>query len=268
MRAAMARMGHPDRLLPLHEALESGACDRDAAERVLVLLGDRVPEAPCALLGLAKGERVQRFYVDVLVKLGPVAVEPVLQHLQTAHPEVQLHFARVLSQLRDPRASGALIALSRSGAPDLRKEALRGLVATGDGQARAVLLRSAVDDVDASVRIVALRCLGHARATLDCGKLIERLRDAASLSAEERELLYAAISSSDRPESAEFLEGLLSSRWLRGRSDLETWRLAAGALAKMTLPAAHAALEAGARSRTRDLARVCREVLESMEGDG
>ena len=40
VREALFRMGHADRLQPLHEALEGGSCDLEAAERVFVLLGE------------------------------------------------------------------------------------------------------------------------------------------------------------------------------------------------------------------------------------
>ena len=66
-------MGHAERLQPLHEALENGACDPEAAERVFVLLGEWIPESPCSLLTAAKHDRSRRFYADVLGKINSEA---------------------------------------------------------------------------------------------------------------------------------------------------------------------------------------------------
>ena len=264
VREALCRMGHPDRLRSLHEALESESCEREAAERVFLLLGEWVPEAPCSFLAAAQTERSRRFYVEVLSKIGDAVLEPVLQHIQTADEAVKPTFARVLWQLRDPRATAALISLSRGGSPALRKEALRGLARMQQANSEPALVRAALEDEDRSVRFVALKCLVGFSAGLDCCQLIGRLTssEARALPDEELDLLYEALARTDREEAVCFLGERLRSGWLPGRSDPEAWTRAARALGRMEIVEARQTLEARARDGKGKLAEICAKILE------
>ena len=264
VREALSRMGHPDRLRSLHEALESESCEREAAERVFLLLGEWVPEAPCAFLAAAQTERSRRFYVEVLSKIGDAVLEPVLQHIQTADEVIKPTFARVLWRLRDPRATAALISLSQGGSLALRKEALRGLARMPPAKTGRALVRGALEDEDRSVRFVALKCLAGLSAGLDCCQLIERLTssEARALPSEELDLLYEALARTDREEAVHFLGERLRPAWLPGRSALEAWTRAARALGSMEIAEARQALEARARIGKGKLAEICAKVLE------
>ncbi len=267
VREALFRMGHPDRLQSLQEALESGLAEPEGAERVFVLLGEWVPEAPCSLLSSAQTERTRRFYAEVLIKIGDTALEAVLQHTHTAPEPARPHFVRVLGKLRDPRATELLFSLSKSGTTALRREALRALALTHPTKAKPALERAALGDADADVRLVALKCLASLQAELDLDPLIGRISssDARALSDEELDLLYLAIGATNRPEALRFLGERLRPGWLRGRSDTQTWTRAASALAHMQLPDARQELEALAQSGKRELAEICANALEQAE---
>ena len=264
VREALFRMGHADRLQPLHDALEAGSCDPEAAERVFVLLGEWIPETPCSLLTAAKMDRSRRFYADVLAKIGQPAFEPVLQHIHTAADGAKPHFVRVLGKLSDERAIEPLTALTRSANPALRREALRGLASMLRNGAEPQLTRAALSDADAPVRLVALKCLASLRSELDPGPLIARVSssEARALADEELDLLYVTIGATNRPEALEFLGERIRPGWLRGRSDARTWVRAARALASMRQPEARLALETGARSGKKELAEICASALE------
>ncbi|MEE9280739.1 MAG: hypothetical protein V3V67_11245 [Myxococcota bacterium] len=264
VREALFRMGHPDRLQPLHEALENGSCEPEAAERVFVLLGEWVPELPCALLAESRTQRSRRFYADVLAKIGVGALEPVLQHIHTAAEPTQPYFARVLRELGDSRATPTLISLSGSGTSALRKEALRGLTHMPQHLAEPVLTRTAFHDADPSVRIVALMCLAGLNAAVEWEPLIARVSsaDARALPDKELDLLYLAIGATHRPEALRFLSERLRPGWLRGRGDAKARMRAARGLARMQLAEARQELEKGARSGKRDLAEICARALE------
>ena len=264
VREALFRMGHAERLQPLHEALENGACDPEAAERVFVLLGEWIPESPCSLLTAAKHDRSRRFYADVLAKIGQPAFEPVLQHIHTAADATKPYFVRVLGKLRDESAIEPLTSLTRSANPALRREALRGLAAMQRNRSEPQLTRAALSDPDASVRLVALKCLASLRSELDPAPLIARVSssEARTLAGEELDLLYLTIGATNRPEALQFLSERMRPGWLRGRSDVRTWTRAARALASMRLPEARQALETGARSGKKELAEICASALQ------
>ncbi len=175
----------------------------------------------------------------------------------------------MLGRIRDPRATAALLATLSSGDPRLRREAVRGLAASHDPRARARLLDVALGDEDTATRVVALRCLGEARASLDCASLVERLESPnfGGLPEEEKDLLFAALGMVGRPESVAYLAGCLRASWL-GRTHRGSWRRAATALARMGTPEARAALQAGAQSRKAELAQICRGALRTCEGEG
>ena len=263
VREALFRMGHADRLQPLHEALEGGSCDLEAAERVFVLLGEWIPETPCSLLTASTLDRSRRFYADVLAKIGEVAFEPVLQHIHSTADATKPHFVRVLGKLSDERAIEPLTSLTRSAHPALRREALRGLASMQRNGAEPQLIRAALSDADSSVRLVALKCLVSLRSELDPAPLIARASsgEARALADEEIDLIYLTIGATNRPEALEFLSERMRPGWLRGRSDSRTWARAARALASMRVPEARQALEAGTRSGKKELAEICASAL-------
>ncbi len=266
VREALFRMGHPERLQPLHEALENGSCDPEGAERVFVLLGEWIPETPCSLLSAAKLDRSRRFYADVLAKIGEPAFEPVLQHIHTAADATKPYFVRVLGKLCDERAIEPLTSLTRSANPSLRREALRGLASMQRNGAEPQLTRAALSDPDATVRLVALKCLASLRSELDPAPLIARVSssEARALTDEELDLLYLTIGATNRREALQFLSERLRPGWLRGRSDSRTWTRAARALASMRLSEARQALETGAQSGKKELAEICASALQQV----
>ena len=265
VRRALERMSHPDRLRSLQEAMERGECSRRDVERLVLLIAERVPESACALLASAIDDGVRRFYADILIKVGGGVVEPALENLLSAPPELRAHFIRILSQVGDPRALPGLLAGLDEPDPEIRKEALRGLARLREPTARKRLLTLALADSEASVRIATLRCLGSARTQLGSTAIIARLESSEfrSLPEEERDLLFVALGSCGGPEALAFLSGRLQASWIPGRNDPVTWRRTAAALAQLGTPEATAILETGASSRNRELAAICGEALAS-----
>ena len=269
IRQALERMAHPERLRELNDALDADRVSPEAAERLLILLGDRVPDALCALLCSATGDRTRRLYVEVLAKIGLPVLEPALQGLLSAPPDAQPHFVRLLGKLKDSRATGALIATLRNGDAGLRKEVLRSLAAVNDERARASTLKTALRDTNASVRVTALRCLGAQGAQLGSRNIIARLSspEFGSFPEEEKDLLFAALGAVGTQDAIAFLEERLRPAWVPGRSDSSTWRRAAQELARIEAPGARAVLEKHASGRNRDLAKICADALHSRRGD-
>ena len=265
IRQALERMAHPERLRDFHDALESDQVSPEAAERLLILLGERVPDAVCALLCSTSGERTRRFYTSVLGKIGSPVLEPALQGLLSAPPDVQPHFVRLLGTLKDSRATGALIFSVRSDDPGLRKEALRSLAGVDDKTVQAAILKAAVSDPNASVRVVALMCLTPRMAQLASRRIIKRITSSefGSVSEDEKDHLFTALATGRTEDAISFLDEYLRPSWISSGSYANGWRRAAHALAAMDAASAKAALEKHASGRNRNLAEICSDALRS-----
>ena len=158
--AALVLIGEPaKRLLPGalaagHFRIRAGAAD--ALDRLGWLPG---PGEEMALYLIAK-ER----WSD-LVRLGPLAVEPLVQVLDDHDDSVRRRAAKALGEVRDPRAVPALMALLHDDFYSIRREAAAALVAVGPPAMGPVI--SALGDPDGDVRKRAadvLAGIGDARA--------------------------------------------------------------------------------------------------------
>lgn len=83
---------------------------------------------------------------------------PLLSAMACRSPDTALRGARGLAKLGDTRALGALLQLSREGAPALRREAAASLQDLSDPRAKKRLIWM-LNDADADVRRAALRAL-------------------------------------------------------------------------------------------------------------
>jgi hypothetical protein len=266
---ALHRIAHPERLAPLHHSLEVGDCAPEAAERLLLLLGDRAVESICALLASAREERVRRFYAGLLVKMGYSSVEPAVAHLRSTNLDARIEFSRVLGLLGDPRATPALAGLLSEEEPALRREAVRSLARIGGAPAISAIFTLALKDSDPSVRVVALLCLARCRTPLDFRATLARIEspELRSASDQEKDLLFQVLATSGDEEVIRYLHRCLQPGWIPRRTVPESWPRAAAALAGIGSRRAIALLEQLANSRNRDLARICQDALRSAPAE-
>ena len=269
LRSAIGRMVDPERLAPLHEALEEESCDRKAVARLFARMRPFACESACVFLARARSERTRRFYMDLLVHLGRQSVAPVLEHFATAQSATRAGLAHVLGRLRAAEAVPVLLAALPSAETRLRREITRSLATIRGPKAMKALLTLGLEDPDPRTRVIALRGLGRARAGLDSRRLLERIRSTsfATLSEEEKDLLFAALSALDGPGSDRvlvYLGEILSPSWWQPARRKAEWPRAAEALARLGTPDAVAILRRGAARRRRGLAAVCRQALEKL----
>ena len=158
--AALVLIGEPaGRLLPGalaagHFRVRAGAAD--ALDRLGWSPG---PGEETALYLIAK-ER----WSD-LVRMGPLAVEPLVQVLDDHDDSIRRRAAKALGEVRDPRAVPALMPLLHDDFYSIRREAAAALVAIGAPAAEAVI--SALGDRDSDIRRRAadvLALIGDTRA--------------------------------------------------------------------------------------------------------
>jgi HEAT repeat protein len=270
LRAALDRIATLDRIEPLRQALEARACSADAAKSFLHALRERAPELCCAMLTRSHDPVVQRFLTQVLQELGPAAVAPIGAMFPQAGPALQRQLARLLAGVRDPLAVRTLVSALSFADPALRREALRALAANRDSTALAAIMKTALGDPDASVRLVALRALGEARTELDCSQIVQVLDSNRfqSLGADEKDLLFETLGAIGGPQALECLGRRLRPGWIPGRSDEDDWRRAARALSRMGTEPALALLAEGARSRRRAFASICEGALKAARRRG
>jgi HEAT repeat protein len=266
MRSTIGRMVDPDRLAPLHDAVELGSEARPEIGRLLARMSPFVCETVCVFMERSTQEPTRRFYADLLIHMGKASLQPVLDHFPTSSGEARWSFVRVLGRLRAPEAAAPLLRALTEGDAPLRREIARSLAMIRTPQALAALLDLGLDDSDRRTRVIALRGLGEARAGLDPHRLLERIRSGgfAGLGDEEKDLLFGALGGVAGDAAVPFLRELLSPAWYSLRKDPAGWERAARALAAIGTPAAREALEAGAASRRREIADACGQALGSL----
>lgn len=266
LRGAVGRMVGPERLAPLHEALEGEICDRRALTRLFARMRPFVSETACVFLERARSERTRRFYMDLLVHLGDHSVPPVQEHFATAEPATRACLVQVLGRLRAPGAVPLLLEALPGAESELRREITRSLAAIRSPEAVKTLLALGLDDPDPRTRVIALRGLGKARARLDPHRLLERIRSAPfdRLPEEEKDLLFGALGGIGSERVLPYLEEILIPPWWRPSRGRAQWRRAAAALVRIGTPRAREILGRGAARRRRALAAVCRQALDAL----
>jgi hypothetical protein len=269
IRAALLRMAGAQRLLPLHERIEKGACDLEDAAALLALLRPAVAESAVQLLERSLEEAARRFYAQFLVQLGAEALPPLLERFREAGDDVRAALAGVLGRLREPRAAQALREALPAAKGGLRREIVRALSQHAGGEAEAALLEVALRDPDAGCRILALRSMGSRGARVAQRALVERIRSRGfdAVPAEEKDLVFATLGRVGDDAIVPFLEGMLQPSWLPGLGRRDHQLRAALALSRLGTEAALAVLERLSRSRRADLAQICeRALLEARRG--
>jgi HEAT repeat protein len=179
---ALARSGRAEAVPALLVAVsdESWPVRQSAAERLSAFEPAVLLPALEAALRNGEDAALRNAAMEIYVKLGRAAVEPLLRLLSDSDEEVRDFAAVMLGAVRDPRAVGPLV--------------------------------SALGDADVNVRHAAASSLGHIGAAEAVPPLIEALKT-------EPWLQYPAISALGEigdPRAAPALVGLLNDELLRG----------------------------------------------------
>lgn len=271
LRPAVVRMSDPERLAPLHEALEEGLVDGPTAAALLADFGPRGAEVALALLARSSTPEARRAYPEVLVQVGRPALRVALAAFGRGDPERDALLARAIGRIHAPEAAPPLVKRLRAGPPvELRRELVRALAGLESADGAKALVEVALGDADGPCRVLALRGLGHSRARIGHGPLLERIRSRgfASVREEEKDLLFEALGAVSSDAVVPALARMLRPRWLGGASP-EDRRRAARALATLGSEPARSVLERGARSRLRrSHAALCGEQLRRLEDEG
>jgi hypothetical protein len=184
--------------------------DAAVAEQITELLRARLDDRTLAALTrrclgrLAdEGEDLRERATRMLVQLGPAVLEDLTPAL--GDPALAGHVAPVFGELRDSRATPALIELLTDDATDLRVAAALALERIQDPRATYALLASTTDGEHA-VRAAALRALdalGPMPTVVAVGQLVEKAmaEGGPALTGEARDVVSLLTTGPARPES-------------------------------------------------------------------
>ena len=270
VRESLTRMSRPDRISDLQRALEARICPPELVARILLLLGDDVLDTVCEFLEASNEETARRLYIDVLVMMGNLAFETVLERFRRGSEETRVCFTRVLYKLRDPRAIPVLIEKLPVAPPALRREIVRTLAVTHEDRALERLLDVATNDDDPSCRIIALSALTTGCPHLDHEPLLARVqsREFVGLSDQEKNALFRAVAAIGGEKTVPFLRKRLQPRRFFGRHSSGDWERCADALARIGTSSAIQLLANLAQSRNAELAAVCGAAFVSSRKEG
>ncbi len=240
------------------------------AEDLAAVLGDLGARVIPPLFGrlAAAGDRgvAREALAVILARLSEMAQPELSQALREAEKNQAFHLVPALGRIGGETGVGLLSCLIRHQDGRVRREVVRELGRIG-GESAHLLLLQALRDPDPAVLEVAIGLAGAARVELAIPTLL-RLAEQRVLTGRPfavRKAAVAALGAMGDPGSVSTLAGVLGTRaWFRREAGDRLRLTAALALLSMALPEGREVVEAGARSRRRDLRRACTTALERL----
>ena len=168
--------------------------------------------------------------------------------------------AHILGLIGGPATAGLLGTAARHPEKRVRREAIAALARLDTPESRAQLF-AALEGADAATEGTLLHALANRREPALAARLLAQVTAAgfAERPAEEVRAVLSALGATAGDEAIPDLEALLHRRgWFAGGRGVDP-RALAHALARLGTPAAAAALERGARSRSGPVRDACRE---------
>ena len=262
---ALERMASADRLAPLHTALETKSSTAKDVQSILVHLGPPAVEAICEFLAKSRAVSSRRVCAQALGQIADPAVAVVVERFRHSAEGERAAYALALGKLQGDTVVSTLLEATADPDHAVRHEVVRALASQTDPRATDALLRLSLEDANPNTRIIALRGLGRACQQLDQRAILERVRSRqyASLSDEEKTLLFDTVGGAADEAIVPVLRTILAPSWIPGRQRRDDWERAASALARLGTPEAIHVLEEFSRSRRSDLAFVCATALRS-----
>lgn len=247
-----------------HLRTEEGGSARDVSA-VLVGLGPRGIQWVLGLLVAEEQAEVQERLAATLVRFHEVAELDVTQALQALDRDQACSLAPILGEVGGAAGVALLASLFRHRDARVRRAALRAVGQIEDPAAQRLLIQ-AIRDPNLAVLEVAVFLAGAAKLKLATPMLL-RLADQRVLRGKPfavRKAALAALGTLGDPGAVPLLRRVLYTRtWFRRRPGDALRHAAAMALLAMDCADAREVVEAGARSRRRDVRRACTIALQA-----
>ena len=199
---------------------------RDDSKKWIAQLGDPAKRAaavnellrlgPAAVDGLlealvGKDPNLQTMAAQLLVKIGRTGIPRLTQVLASAHPETRLQVADILGEIRHPSAIPALLEAAHGEFFTVRARAASALAKIGDAQAVPVLI-ALLADPEPEVRIAAALALGKFKDPRSIVRLSDLLLEDREI--EVRQAAAQALAETRLPQAIPyFIEAMADSFW-------------------------------------------------------
>ncbi len=230
---------------------------------VLVDLGAPVIPRILDRLTTENQDAARLWIVATLARLHEAVEGDLARALQTLERDQACHLASILGEIGGETGLVLLTCLFRHRDPRVRSEAVREQGRFEEPAAQRLLMQ-ALRDPDPAVIEVAVGLVGAAKLKLATPTLL-RLAGQRALTGKPfavRKAALTALGAVGDPGMVRILGGLLYTRtWFQRAAGDELRQAAAQALLAMGGPEAREVVEAGARSRRRDVRRACTAAL-------
>lgn len=272
-REALTRAGSAERISQLHSVLNSMSSDQlDAFFPFMILFQKEVIPSVVELLASVQTMKLRRILCDILVELGRVDIETIIENLNDPRWFVVRNLIYVLGKIAGEIGEGqiarALLPLVHHQESKVRKELLH--VIDGMKQPTTTrLLVHFISDPDLSNRIFAMKSLSKKGVKAGFTPLLD-LSASKEFDAKvlyEKKEITNAIARLGKDEAIPEIRKWLHSRWhiFKNSAKEEKGLCAAAALQRIASPAAIDALREGNTSRNKTIREACRQALLSLE---
>ena len=193
---------------------------REVAERLVVRLGPSAVPPLIDALG-DPGLKDADSCVALLARLGVAAVPGIASRIGQERPAVQAHLLSVLADAGIAPASVDVFALARNGMSDVRREAIRLLLALDEHREKAVAM--AMQDSDPRILRDGLRAAPRPMAPALAHLVMQRVdRQGSGMAQEERAMAIQVLATCRVPAVRDWLaRALVRKRFFGGRKLVE-----------------------------------------------
>jgi HEAT repeat protein len=183
---------------------------RGAAASELLRLGPAAVDDLLEAL-VSKDPNLQTMAAPLLVKIGTMGIPRLTQILVSAHPETRQLVADILGEIRHPSAVPALLEAARGQYFTVRARAASALAKIGDAQAVPALIALLADN-EPTVRIAAALAVGKFRDPSSLIRLSDLLLEDREI--EVRQAAAQGLAETKLPQAVPyFIEAMADSFW-------------------------------------------------------
>lgn len=263
------RLGSPEIIALIQQYLNTAvAAGTDGLPNVLLMMRPSAVPALCTLLAELEQPAHQALVVTALVELGRDTPDLIIKHLTHRRPAFVRNLLGIIVRWNNPKLADSVEKILRYPDPLIRREAIRTLVLLRPGGS-AVKLVSLLNDADEGVRLATLKPLltGAYTAPFSGWEPIVTAEDFGNRPPAERRNIFHAMRATSGDEAVPYWTSLLTEwGWTNRKKREELALMAVDALGKLDTPAAHAALETGAKKGTTAVKQACASTLAGKQG--
>ena len=238
----------------------------DGLYTILLMMKPASVPALCSLLSNLEQAAHQAIVVNALSELAAETPEILAKYLTDRRPPFVRLLLGIILRWNNPRLADSVERIFRYPDPLIRREAIRTWVTLKPSGSAAKLI-SLLNDPDEAVILATLKPLltGHYTASFSTWEPIVHAENFGDRPPAERRNIFHAMRLTSGDEAVPYWTNLLIEwGWTNRKKKEELALMAIDALGKLGTPAAHAALEAGAKKGTAAVKQACAAVMAGV----